>query len=781
MKLNFRKVSALASSALMIGMTAGIAAAANYPAPFVSGGSPNVAIVYGSGAAFSDQTAASSIAESLSSYVGGGGTPTGGDSFKLERTSTFFHLGDNVTQVYSSDIDDDELEELLADGTYIDDDNDEFDFTQKITIGSNLQLSMFEDNDYIEDEPTVGFRIPSGTNVMTYTLTMTDQPLLVDLTTTDITIMGKNYYVLSNSSSGSNFILTLLDSAEDTTLTEGETATVSGHTVSVDYISSSEVVLIVDGVATNGLGEADTQKLSDGSYIGIKDIRFNSKEGTTSSVEFSIGTGKLKLTSGSDVEINDDVVNGLSSTITNTTTALTSIAIAWAADDDLFVTPTSTITMPGFEAVKFSFGGLNYPAEEEILVERGSSTHVELSNFPLKDTTADIPFLYGASAGNFTGIGKDANSRLITGAVGSNITFDADTDDMFVATWNSSSEAESYLIRVTNFITDSGTDKADFQYLKDGTWETFQTKAQHGDTFSLGSVDLQISWVNNSNNNVSIVNSTSGINFNQIYSKEGLKVQLPYEVTNASALNEGVLNKSATSGGYDVGNPGHWATNFYLVAREEDKDDNLGSGDWINLTIGWDSGSTSQPEVSAINTANADATSTEIGETDVFRDLTYSALATEILYEQPSSGQKSAKLMYHGSEVKADVYITAPEAVLSGGGSLGDVLVTDSEVSSVSSKNLIVVGGSCINSAAASLVGSAYCGSAWTSATGVGAGQFLIKGYSSSSITSRMALLVAGYEAADTTNAATYLRTQSVDTSKEYKGTSATQASLVVA
>jgi hypothetical protein len=173
MKLNFRKIAAVASSLAMIGMTAGIAAAANYPAPFVSGGSANVAIVYGSGAAFSDQTAAQSISTSLSGFVTGGGAPTGGDSFKLERSSTFFHLGDNITSVYSSDIDDDELEELLIEGQYTDNDNDEFDFTQKIVIGGNLQLTMFEDNDYAEDEPTIGFRVPSGTTILTYTLDFT--------------------------------------------------------------------------------------------------------------------------------------------------------------------------------------------------------------------------------------------------------------------------------------------------------------------------------------------------------------------------------------------------------------------------------------------------------------------------------------------------------------------------------------------------------------------------------------------------------------------------------
>ncbi len=150
------------------------------------------------------------------------------------------------------------------------------------------------------------------------------------------------------------------------------------------------------------------------------------------------------------------------------------------------------------------------------------------------------------------------------------------------------------------------------------------------------------------------------------------------------------------------------------------------------------------------------------------------------------SDQKTASISYPKSQVYAQLYVGASGSVVSagtggssGGGSLGNVLVADSSVSSVSTKNLIVVGGSCINSAAASLVGGAYCGAAWTQATGAGGGSFLIKGYANSSLTSKMALLVAGYDAADTVNAATYLRTKAVDTSKSYKGTSATSAELV--
>ena len=112
---------------------------------------------------------------------------------------------------------------------------------------------------------------------------------------------------------------------------------------------------------------------------------------------------------------------------------------------------------------------------------------------------------------------------------------------------------------------------------------------------------------------------------------------------------------------------------------------------------------------------------------------------------------------------------------------LGDIVVTDSEVSSVSSKNLIVIGGSCINSVAANLVGGAKCSADWTTATDVGTGEFLIQSFGDAYTTDRIALLVAGYEVEDTKNAVMYLKTKVVDTTagKKYIGTDEITAELV--
>jgi len=153
---------------------------------------------------------------------------------------------------------------------------------------------------------------------------------------------------------------------------------------------------------------------------------------------------------------------------------------------------------------------------------------------------------------------------------------------------------------------------------------------------------------------------------------------------------------------------------------------------------------------------------------------------TYVLADKTDTDQYLARLTYPDEQMYANVYFAEVGASITTttttGGALGDVLVKDTEVSSVSTKNLIVIGGSCINSAAASLVGGAYCGASWTEATGVGSGEFLIKSYSGSSITSKMALLVAGYDVADTVAGATYLRTQTVDTSVGGIGTTSSAA-----
>ena len=148
MKNIFKKISAIAASALMVGMTMGVAAAANYPAPFVAGSSADVAIVYGTGTGVnpSDLVQAGFIKDSLSSSLGTtGGTPSG-DNVLLAKSSDNLNYRNNWG-VFTGTVDKDNLPTLLADGTYIASDNDEFNYEQKINLGTP-QLTHFQDSDY---------------------------------------------------------------------------------------------------------------------------------------------------------------------------------------------------------------------------------------------------------------------------------------------------------------------------------------------------------------------------------------------------------------------------------------------------------------------------------------------------------------------------------------------------------------------------------------------------------------------------------------------------------
>ena len=93
-----------------------------------------------------------------------------------------------------------------------------------------------------------------------------------------------------------------------------------------------------------------------------------------------------------------------------------------------------------------------------------------------------------------------------------------------------------------------------------------------------------------------------------------------------------------------------------------------------------------------------------------------------------------------------------------------------------------------INKAAAKLLSptgaeTAVCGADFTTRTGVGSGSYLIQSFTSPWASSKIAVLVAGYTADDTTNAATALRTQKPDVAatKKYTGSTATTLTPVTA
>jgi hypothetical protein len=338
--------------------------------------------------------------------------------------------------------------------------------------------------------------------------------------------------------------------------------------------------------------------------------------------------------------------------------------------------------MPGFNAVKLSMAGMYFPAEEAINVKGGSTTYVTLDNFPMKTSTEDINILYGDSL-NFTGIGKEAGHLLVT-STGSTLTYDKDTDDYFVASYNDGADAESYLLRATSFglVSGSTTDnQTTIQYKKDGAWTDLKSDAKNNDVISIGNVELTLSGIDRTPVNDVTFTAAGGSNvvFNRLYSVEGMQVTLPYTNAGGTAGDGGLIYNSTTD-----------ATTFDLIFSEEDRNGNIASGNNITATLGWNSAATHEAYVSAVS--GNSPTFAEMGDTDHFVSYVYSALATALDWDK-SGDQYELTLTYHGDEAYGEIYLTAPNVVITPGeggstpgGSIGEILVKDSEVSSVSSK-----------------------------------------------------------------------------------------------
>ena len=795
MKINFKKIATVLGSALMVGSTVGMAAAAAFPAPFVSNAGPDVAVVYGGGnIAPTDVVAATSITTNLQKSLSdltagtttGGSTTADGDSVKLERTSDKFNLRDTATSVFVTSITKDNLPTLLASGTYNDDANEEYDYTQKIELG-NLTLLHWSDSDYQEKTPTIGFKIPDSQAILNYTMDFITNPLLnaSTLETTTITMMGKNYYVLDVAANTNK--TTLLDSANSAIITEGQESTVTvgdtTYNVSVSYISSTQVKLTVNGQTTNSLANGGTQKLSNGAYVGVKEILFNSKDTGISKVEISIGTGKLELGHKATVKLNDESINEITSHIVPSGANLDKIVLEWVTDDEAFVTPTSSITIPGFNSVKVSMGAMNFPKSEQIKVDPDSSTSIELSA-PIKDGTATFNILYSNASGEFTGIGKDSDNRLVT----SNETYiyfnKTLGDKMFIASWNATAEAETYLLSASIAETNSANRTT---ITNEVTNVDICKDLAAGDTCPIGSVILTVSEVYlKGSNKQTQLNGSAGVTFNELYTKEGLKVHLPYSQPGYTTA-KGSINFTAKINDSNAGNsPG----SFNLYFNEEDKDGNLGKS-LFNMTL--DENTDSKLHVSNVDVGGTDASSgLELGDTKNYEFFRMSDLTSKVVFNT-GGDEDSAVVTYAGDQAFADVFVTAPNTVITavpgtvtGSKQLGEVLVKDTSVSTVSSKNLVVVGGSCINTVAAKLLGSdtPICGADFTTKTTVANGQYLIQVLDNPYDTgSKVAMLVAGYNAEDTVKAATYLTTHTVNATVGTKlvGTSQTEANVVTA
>jgi len=802
MRTTIKKVIALTAGATMVGSTiVGAMAAdlASWPAPFVTKGADGkpsfdaMLVVGDLPADPADIIGITDIAVSLQFQMTENVAVTGstdiglqGDSKKVESGSNKLEWNETVssitTSVTSSDL------SLLADGEF----SNEYassTLQQTITIPSNGRMVFDVDPDDDTSAVKPYFKLSNGGVVYTFTLSFspsvkTDHNTggngyLEDIRNKKLSFLGQTYTILvADHTAQNNTILTLMGGAVTDVIDEGETRsyTIGGepYEVTASFISATEAKLKVNGELTDSLTETKTYKLKDGTEVGIIDILGQNLAGEVDRVEFSLGANKLQLTDENTVD------HGFGGTVTIGSEELSNVKVNIETSQDQGITSGNDVKL---SAIKF-----NYNASQDIYVPVGSSASTKadeaesqvgsflLSAFDYKfegpqvGSTEEVKFLpsgsnnYKLEFKNKAGVkysesvvGYDGTSVYKLGRYSGSTWYDLvssereaiDDEDYFCVNKNKYSRILQYKDVVPGA---SGSDNEGTLKLRDvGSGDTYSISYSgsslggdlilDGNTYSVNaSTDANGAkiWVDLNGNGARIDNLTRCEFWTQFEANVSLQDETFTRIV-ATNPHLTIVSEDDEDNSKDV----------VYVAVEANSD---GKIDLVN-NIDW---ATSGTATLNGNGGNSSMNQKQ-DESNVYQSWTNYGMFLEM--DRKGTGtdtQNDFVVKYPDNQVFGAFFVVggATTTSVSGGSSTNQVIhrinvgatKLASAVSDVSAQNLIVVGGPCANAVAAELMGNPEpCGKDFS------AGRAMIKLYEAS--TGKVAMLVAGYEAVDTTRA----------------------------
>jgi len=718
MKKIFRKAMNVAGSAILIGATVGMAAAASYPDPFTS----NTAIVVGANAAPSDNIAAASVASNLDAASAGTTTTTLTGASGV--TETEVALGGNISTTTSSAVSkiaasltDSKISSLLDEKIRWDDGGasgaDDYNIHEEIIVGSMSILTTFNDNDFDEllaltNDKQLEYRyvFDDAFNV-TFDNTIADDLYL--------TILGKSYEISAMTTASITVI-----TSEEVSVGVGETVTVDGKTFTLEDLSTTSAKVNGETIASGA------SKKINGLQVEVKasSIFYNDNFPETATVTLKIGSDISKTYTAGEEYIGED-------------------------EDD----PTWVWTMPTSLDAAGAYIGVKYNQKEtrdtdDVVYEGGSyllpENFGEVSFDGITDVTYEDFKIYFDESEDLWDNVSQISTANVTDAPVMIIESVSGTKDAITLTTGSQETSKIYLRWAGAGLGGAGV------YADNASLEVY-----YSDVDSTVQESIKPRWST----------AYSAINTSTVFS-------VPAATLGTITVGDTVLTMSANV------TAGNLVIRFTDAEAAQSFTVDAGGVELANLTgeLKWFGG-----DSETVDKETGVSTDLYVGTTAVgVYDNDIMTTNGQII-QAPETNLDNDEVIF---SVPSD-RVYAKVSVVAGGeastsGDAGVMTVMDSAVSSVAGKNLIVVGGSAINSVAADLLGGEFREGAFTAATGVGAGEFLIQSFSRSGKT---ALLVAGYNAADTEKAVTYLLNNDVDTTVDVKmkGTSATEATVVTA
>jgi len=829
MKFNYKKIGSVLASAVMLSSTIGFAAALSYPAPFVSSGAADGAVVVGSAGEASDWAAAVGMATELSGLVSTDSTTSsvaGGKAKTLASGSDLVYLNDDLAENVAS-ISESDLPTVLADGTFTDDDGTDYEYKQLIDIGTSTNNGLaFSDSDADLDDPTILIKLTdTETTAPVYTL-IVDFGAAVPFNATasegeSIKLFGKEYTV-GTSTDGDTLVL--LGGASETTINVGEsiTAEIAGvsHEVSLIAISTSDTApqasISVDG-QTNTFTEGQTKKVNGIDVFAKTVFKTGDNQGY---VIMQLGSDRLTFEDLSAVKTGTDAddIEGTNVDLTGAVNNLTKISINISAPDnnENHILKGESFVDPVFGSVSLDFVDLkNAPmleVQKDVSTTRKmlgitdeGSRELGLDVDVKGNDNVKLPFGYQGiladdnndvihvvegenlvqddyfilNSGNYQyfmelkkvslGTGSNANSDvhfkdLLTGTTYNNDNEAVDDDDVLnstagtTATFNINSQVFTVTSVNASAVTIVSSDYGKGNSTNDDHIDVFpiiETIDGKDHRFAL----IEDVTINNltTGNILNLPGGTVTVLTNTTFTNA--TGEIGYQIT-PTALNDsgvsitiGIARNLAIAGQLD--------TNASVLFLEEEDKSEATTTTKNAVWLGTDDDGTIMQALTPVTTATDDNAT--------FDDTQYTGYLTNfgtyVLRYNPTgtNDPTTTSLTYSADQMYAEVFVSETGTTITPGssGAGGQILtVRDSDVSSVAGKNLLVVGGSCVNTVAAKILGSTspLCGPDFTEVTQVSSGQYILKTVESPYNTDKVAMLVAGYNAADTVNAVARVR-----------------------
>jgi len=657
-----------------------------------------------------------------------------------------------------------------------------------------------------------------------------------DIEDEEIVLMGITYTIVLGEHESDGPTLTLMGGSVSASLEEGETASfeIDGEDYEVTLLSvdgddsdNEEVQFSINGETTNKLEDGDTDVL-DGSdlTIGVYDITYQEYAGGIHRAKFFLGADKIELdnsATGGVVKVNEETINGLDVVFdySNTSDEITidSFYVNMTAQDDYYLAAGDKLSedseldepqllftenwdiefaeiyMPGMELTEVTYTESDAQLTLDVELEGG-----EVS-FDVVYVDEDMDLVYA---------GEDEDEPFVMDIMNWSI---AEDSYFFLSNedpTDADSDAKSYLLRYDSadacdddgakiYFTNIATGESIERSLDDSSSDcTFDIKLG-GTTFEFSNGTKYLNSTGNATSTISEVSLATtddwDVSFDGTVGQSGwtvgadghkgtlslrtadnhlveLATDNMLSLMNASFSSETFWNETVNDTDNDV--------DLTITVDDTDKYDDTGDASVVVFSATFADASDEISPTLQTGTMTDEQSESDPSDNDIdlYRTF-YGSLLTVDSSSSSSPDNYDIEIPSEQAEVKMYVTSGATYSVATASGSADRVAIPvdankfDSEISSVSAQNLIVVGGPCVNTVAAELMGNpSNCAEGFT--PGVARIKLFENGDS-------VAMLVAGYSADDTTLAGEVIATRASELSgmeSTVEGSTSSSASI---